>query len=77
MKNELVIWVECSCGDIWPVFFDTDRDTIEKAVKEFKQLCVRIGLKMEGLKYREICVRRKSSGQELEKKKEKDLVSLF
>lgn len=77
MNNELVIWVECSCGDVWPIYFQTDRETIDGAVEELRWLCSRIGLGMDGIKYREICVRRKASGQELEKKKEKELKALF
>ncbi len=77
MKNELVIWVECSCGDVWPMYFRTDRETVDSAVEELKWLCLRMGLKMDGIKYRDICVRNEASGHELDKRKEAEPVSLF
>ena len=44
MKNELVIWAECTCGDVWPIHFETNKETIDDAVKKFKWLCYGINI---------------------------------
>ena len=77
MKNELVIWVECKCGDVWPIHFETEKETIDEAVEELKWLFSRMGVVMHGVKYRDICVRRRDSGRELDKRKENELTLLF